>query len=361
MSTYDKSGNLVANIGQGHGLTPRPYWVFHLDCARKYFSVANIKTMIDAMQENGLNQFQMHFSEDRGFRFELNDMIVVTTDGDEYDLSDCVSTDLGGALSESDMDEIIMYAREKNIDVVPSLDMPGHMSKILTEFPQFKYYKNSAWTLDATNTTAVKFALAIVEKYATYFSSRGCKYWNIGADEVGYSAYGRWKYLESADIPTFVEFVNTVARLITSMGMIPRAFNDGIIYNADYANLFDKNIQIYNWCNATIMAETGIQDVDVLVKNNYSLINTNYSWYFIVPTDNSMTRKQAIEANTLLKAFKNGTTAHDQSGACICVWCDSDTTADGGDAALNGILAYIDSFGIGIQATLNQLDYPIIT
>ena len=208
---------------------------------------------------------------------------------------------------------------------------------------------------------AVKFALAIVEKYASYFISRGCKYWNIGADEVGtQGGNGRWKYLESADIPKFVEFVNVVADYLTSIGMIPRAFNDGVLYNGSYENLFNKNIEIYNWCSASVMGETGIQGVDTLVKNGYKLINTNYNWYFIVPSSNSRTSNASVENANILKAFKNGTTTYDQSGACICIWCDSDTTADGGNAAMNSIIADINSLGVGIGLTLPNLDYPII-
>lgn len=359
---YDKNGTLIGDAGSGSNVRNRPYWILHLDCARKYFSVANIKSMIDSMAINGLNQLQLHFSEDRGLRFALNDMTVVTIDGDEYDLSNCISTDLGGSLSESDMDEIIVYAHSKNIDIVPSLDMPGHMSKILAEFPQFKYYDNYAWTLDVTNNDAVKFALAIVEKYANYFKSRGCTFWNIGADEVGCTgSIGRWRYLQSADIPTFVTFVNQVAELVTSMGFIPRAFNDGVIYSGDYANLFNKNIQIYNWCSSTLMGESGIRDATTLVKNGYTLINTNYDWYFVVPSSNSRTSNTAVENANILKVFKNGTTAYDQSGACICIWCDNDTTADGGNAAMNSILADITSLGKGIKLALPNLDYPIIT
>lgn len=361
MSVYDKNGNLIGNVGGGTVVRNRPYWILHLDCGRKYFSVSNIKTIIDEMQENGLNQLQLHFSEDRGLRFALNDMTIVTTDGNQYDLSDCVSTDLGGSLSESDMDEIIVYARSKDIDIVPSFDMPGHMTKILTEFPQFKYYENYAWTLNATNSDAVKFALAIVEKYAKYFKTRGCKFWNIGADEVGYNgALGRWSMLTSSDIPTFVNFVNQVAELLISMGFIPRAFNDGVLYNGNYSNLYNKNIELYNWCSGSLMGENGIRSADVLVSNNYTLINTNYDWYFIVPSSNSRTSNTAVENANILKVFKNGTTAYDQSGACICVWCDNDTTADGGNAALSSILADIRSLGIGIGLTVPNLDYPII-
>lgn len=363
MAVYDKDGNLIGEVnsegtGSGSSKVHRPYWVLHLDCGRKLFSVVNIKKMIDKMATCGMNQLQLHFVENLGFRFALNDMTIVTTDGDEYDLTSCVSTTNGGALSEADMDEIIVYARSKKIDIVPSLNMPGHMNPIIAAFPQFRYYTDRDWTLNVKDDTAVKFALAIVEKYAKYFASRGCTFWNIGADEIGSmdDSRGRWQYVNSEDIPTFVNFVNKVAELVTSMGFTPRAFNDGAIYGGNYANLYNKNIEIYSWCERF----SGEQPVNTLVKNGYTLINTNRDWYFIVPSSNSETRNELVENANILKEFKSGTTTYDQDGACICIWCDTGGTYDGGNAAINSILADIESFGIGIQLTLAQLDYPII-
>lgn len=349
---YDITGRSISEQSE----LRRPFWIFHLDCGRKFFSVANIKLMIDRMAQNGLNQLQLHFSENRGLRFALNDMTIVTTDGNEYDLSPCVSTDLGGSLTEANMDSIIMYARSKGIDVVPSLDMPGHMTKILTQFPQFKY-NNSAWVLDATNQSAVKFGLALAFKYAKYFRDRGCRFWNIGADEIGPN--GKWSGITLSDVPTFVQYINTVAEMISDMGMIPRAFSDGTLYKDDYQNLFNKNIQLYAWANSTYLGDT-VTDSETLVQNGYSLINCNYGWYFILPGDNSKTRNAAVENANILKSLPNGTTDYDQDGACICVWCDNDTTADGGDASMNAIYADIDSFGIGIDLTTPTIDYPII-
>lgn len=369
MSVYDIYGNVISDgaenryrtLETGDLATERPYWILHLDCGRKYFSVSNIKLMIDAMHTNGLNQLQLHFADDKGLRFALDDMTFIDVDGTSYDLSSCVSTTLGGSLSVADMDEIIVYARSKDIEIVPSLDMPGHMSAILTAFPALRYISTSPWTLNVKDDTAVKFALALVEKYANYFQSRGCRYWNIGADEVVFGQRGgRWGYADSDDIPYFVNFVNTIARYINSIGMIPRAFNDGVLYFGEYENAFDKNIEIYHWTNNEIMHETGIQSASALVQNGYRLINTSYYWYFIVPTCNSYTENTRVENANILKAFAGTTFTKDQDGACICVWCDNDTTADGGDAALSAILADIASLGIGIGLTTPNITYPII-
>lgn len=338
----------------------RPYWILHLDCGRKYFSVTNIKAMIDEMAENGLNQLQLHFSENRGFRFALDDMNFITDNGTEYDLSSVPTTTTGGYLTQSQMDEIIVYAHGKNIDIVPSLDMPGHMTILLNSFTNFAY-KGNTWTLDCTNETAVEFALAIVNKYSKYFASRGCKYWNIGADEVCQPNSGRWYNLDTKDVPDFIQFINLVAETVSRNGMIPRAFNDGILYGRDYSNYINRNIEVYYWASASTLSDTKMLSAEELRENGFKLINTNLSWYFIIPRDNGKTSNGAVENANLLKSFTGGSLSTDQDGACICVWCDNDTTADGGDAALSAILADITSFGTGISLTTANISYPIIT
>lgn len=357
MAVYDIQGNLLAEKNSPL-VKRRPYWILLLDVARKKYSQANLKTIIDKMAEKGLNQLIFHFATDRAFRFQLNDMLAVDTDGNEFDLSPCLSTDASGCFTEAEVDEIIMYARAKGIDVVPSLNMPGHMSMLLQQFPQFKYYDNYYATLDATNPAAVKFALAVVYKYASYFASRGCTYWNIGSDEIG--SNGRWNSIPSADVPYFVTFINTVAEFVTNMGFTPRAFNDGVLYGGSYSCLFNKNIEILDWASAELQNDAGIQNIAMLVKNGYKLINANYDYYFITPRDNSKTSNPAVENANILKVFKNGTTTYDHDGACICVWSDNDTVNDGGNAALSSILADITSLGIGIQLALADIDYPII-
>lgn len=333
----------------------RPYWILHLDCGRKYFSKANIKSMVDSMQTNGLNQLQLHFSESNGLRFALDDMNIVTEEGTTYDLG--VAITQNGYLTQSDMDEIILYAHEKSIDIVPSFDMPGHMSNILTHFPLFRYHGYN-WTLDCTNDTAVKFGLAIVDKYSKYFASRGCKFWNIGADEVGPGGAGRWSDISTEDVPYFIRFINLVANKVAKNGLIPRMFNDGALYGGDYDVYLNRNIQIYYW---STLNDPKIQSAQTLVNNGFDIINTNASWYFIIPSSNSQTQNTHVENGNILKSFASGSLTVDQDGACICVWCDTDTTSDGGNAAMSCIIADITSLGVGIDLALAQIDYPIIT
>lgn len=56
-------------------ITP-PYWILHLDCARKFISVENVKVILDKLSISGFNQLQLHFSEDSGFRLKLNGVSI---------------------------------------------------------------------------------------------------------------------------------------------------------------------------------------------------------------------------------------------------------------------------------------------
>ena len=333
----------------------RPYWILHLDCGRKGFSVANIKILIDLMHENGLNQLQLHFSENSGFRFALDDMNIIDVDGNTYDLSPCLTTTNGGYLTQADMDEIIMYARSKTIDVVPSLEMPGHMGTILGVFTQFRY-PNTTKTLNVKNTTAKNFAFAFIEKYARYFKSRGCHFYNIGADElIGV----KWSAVPSDDRHYFLEFVNEAMWVVARCGLSPRVFNDGVMFNHDRSVYYNRNVQVYCW---HCMDGDMNLSTSELISNGFEVINTNHDDYYVTPGSYGNYRRN-LNVNTLLTNFKTGSVTKPQAGFMFCIWCDSDDsshTGDNGDGVITDMRTILPNLGQGIVKSSATIDYPII-
>lgn len=101
--------------------------IFHLDCGRKYFSVSEIKGIIDQLAENHYTHLQLAFGND-GLRFLLDDMSV-KVNNTEYASSAVTSaikqgnknltSGSSGELSESNMDDIISYAKDKGIQIIP--------------------------------------------------------------------------------------------------------------------------------------------------------------------------------------------------------------------------------------------------
>lgn len=331
-----------------------PYWIFHLDCGRKYFTPENIKSLIDKISMAGFNQMQLHFSEDIGFRFALDDMNFVDEDGISYDLTAC----LGGTesptewLTQTEMDSIIDYAQLKGIDIIPSLDMPGHMGRILSVFPQFKY--NGSGTLDITSTTAIKFAKAIANKYSKYFISRGCHFYNFGYDEIVNST-GFETFYNDGDYQTVVDFANILIDLIKENGLIPRVFNEVVYYQNDYNYFIKKDVEIMSWYNNI---PEGFATPDTLQEIGYHMINANYNYYWVLGKPTIQVTSEFLDSTDLLTNYYNFTDILGQKayGAMLSVWCDLASTVDvgdGGDSVVIAMTPLIVSFGEAIERALN--------
>ena len=114
-----------------------------LDCGRHFFSVECIKQFLDAMALHGCNQFHWHLTEDQGWRFEVKAYPDLAKKGSVrektvigpgnpriYD-----NIPYGGYYTQDDCREVVRYAAERYINVVPEIDMPGHMQSALHVFP----------------------------------------------------------------------------------------------------------------------------------------------------------------------------------------------------------------------------------
>ncbi|MBQ7930813.1 MAG: family 20 glycosylhydrolase, partial [Clostridia bacterium] len=239
--------------------------VFHLDCGRKYFTVDQIKELIDAISAAHYTHMELAIGND-GLRFLLDDMSV-TANGNTY-ASETVKSGVqsgnaayahSGEWSQDEMDTIIAYADSKNIEIIPLVNTPGHMDAILAAAKACGidgYYKTSARTVDLENEKAVAFTQALVMKYAKYFKDKGCKYFNIGADEYANDYHEDastgmgFGYLidTSKKYGNFITYVNTLVGEICKLGMTPVAFNDGIYFreNTSYGT-FDNRLVVAAW------------------------------------------------------------------------------------------------------------------
>lgn len=208
------------------------YKIVHLDCGRKYFTKDWIIALINEMAEDGYNQLELAFGND-GLRFLLNDMSF-TVDGTTYDHNTVVSKVEQGNrdqnssndsswLTQAEMDGIIAAANEKGIEIVPLLNLPGHANAILDIFHDQYNASGSNNTFDVTNEKGLKAAMAIFQKYVDYFASKGCKFFNFGADEYANDASGSFSFsrLSSTDYQKFVTFINGLASYIEGKSMTP--------------------------------------------------------------------------------------------------------------------------------------------
>ena len=307
-----------------------------LDCGRKYFSVDSIKTIIDEAADAGFNNVMLAVGND-GLRFLLDDMSL-TVNGTTY-TSAQVSTAIHNGnesyynfdtdeLTQSEMDTIIAYAKTKGLGIIPVINTPGHMDAILDAAGALTNtacsYNGSARTIDVTNSTAVAFTQALLQKYITYFAGKGCKYFNMGADEYANDKYtsgsmGFGNLQSEKKYNYYVDYVNQVAKLIKNAGMTPMAFNDGIYFNNNTSSgTFDTDIVICYWSNGWD-GYTPMPAADLKAKG-FELVNTHGSYYWVLgKSDWQCDASKASGFN--YKEFQGGT-IDDPKGAMFCIWCD---------------------------------------
>lgn len=333
---------------------------FFLDAGRKFFSKAVIEKLIDSVSDAGIDYFNLYFSDNQGFRFSLDDMIVKTEYG-EYDLSIALGDGYcqpeenkapcgtNGYLTQADMDGIIDYANSKGVELFPAFEIPGHMGALLEKFSHLRY-EGSKSSLDITNPEAVAFAYAVLEKYATYFKSRGCKLFNIGGDEFAndLGTMGFERIYNDGKMKSFVTFINGAAQILFDMGFEVCAFNDGFCYNNDaetYGKL-DTRITVLVWSPG--WGGYRLAKPSYLKEQGYHLVNAAEKYYIACDCEDWEEKKNII-SNFELHSFgvKEPEYIEKVSGGMICVWTDHGHTygPDNGVALLEYLPPLISTFG----------------
>ena len=137
-----------------HGATTLPFGTvasqplyeyrgMHLDVCRHFFGKDVVKRYLDIMALHGMNTLHWHLSDDQGWRIEIKkwprltqigsirDRTVIGRNMGLYD-----HTPHGGYFTQQDIREIVRYAQERYITIIPEIDMPGHMVAALTAYPE---------------------------------------------------------------------------------------------------------------------------------------------------------------------------------------------------------------------------------
>ena len=276
-----------------------------LDCARKYWSVDWIKNLIREMSWMGYNTLELHMTEDQGIHMNI------WSDGADcngnnfswicgYQAASWASSypdpNGGNNYTAAQIREIVELAKAYHIEVIPSLDVPGHCEYLISKYtsyvsgngkfsfnyggrtysngPNTIYYYNSGYgnstggnwgTVDITNDYAKNFTLAIIDAYADFFGKLGCTKMNIGCDEIR----GTLNY------STFVSYVNEVCAMLKNRGYSVRAFNDYLYGSSSVA--LDRDLEICWWQESS---NAGVAQYISDGRKVYNCSN-NYCYYVL--------------------------------------------------------------------------------
>lgn len=321
--------------------------VISIDAGRKYFSLDQLKRIVDKASELGYSDLHLLVGND-GMRFVLDDM-TVEANGKTYASDDVKKAILEGtkayyddpngqALTQAEMDELHAYATAKGIGLIAAVNSPGHMDALLVameklgiENPQASFDTVSKTTMDLTNEAAVNFTKALIGKYMDYFKDKS-KIFNYGTDEYANDATSAqgWYYLKWYDLyGKFADYSNSLAAMAREKGLQPMAFNDGFYYGDEDDVAFDKDVLISYWSKG--WWGYNLASPQYLADKGYKFLNTNGDWYYVLgrtPETGGGYIEKAI-ANAAATPFRQlpSTTYPETSlpmvGSMVAVWCDT--------------------------------------
>ena len=179
------------------------YRGMHLDVSRHFFNVEFIKKELDAMCRYKMNRFHWHLTDGGGWRIQINkypklteiaawrpkaDYIDFSKKSDRHFCSQDAPGAYGGYYTHQDIKDIVKYAQERGIIIIPEIEMPGHSEEVLAVYPEIscsgKPYVNSVFCAGKEETFT--FLENVLSEVIDLFPS---EYIHIGGDEASKTAW----------------------------------------------------------------------------------------------------------------------------------------------------------------------------
>lgn len=330
-----------------------------LDAARRYYTVGEIKEIIDALSKNKHSSLQIHFTdgENVGIECDLLDQNVLNAS-----YSNGIYTNLNTGkkfLSYDQVNELMTYAKEKNVEFIPEIDIPAHMKGFI-DLAEIKYgydyvhkhynfddpsLSGIAWgsgdevgQIDLMSPTAINFIKELYDEYTEFF--KDLKYFHIGFDEYTFRPELK------------VEYINKIADYLIDKGFIVRMWSDPItkdnISNINnkieitYWGYKDENILPTNYATVPDLQSAGFK---VLISNKYYLFfvpnTTNIDDYSLNYTIQKINEEWELEKWNY--NFDGGLDSHDNIlGAMVCNWGENSLGVES-NVIINQIIKMYDA------------------
>lgn len=205
IQTLRKSLPITVKTGGTVALPPveiddRPRFAYrgtHLDVSRHFIGVDSVKRFIDILALHNINRFHWHLTDDQGWRIEIKGRPGLTAVGSQrkttvigHNSGKYDSIPYGGFYTQDEAREIVAYAADRHITVIPEIDLPGHMLAALTAYPELgctggPYEVWGQWgvaedVLCAGNDATLQFIDDVLGEIIEIFPS---EYIHVGGDE----------------------------------------------------------------------------------------------------------------------------------------------------------------------------------
>lgn len=376
-------------VGSVHSAPDTAERALFLDIARKYYTPLWIKELIKELESSRMNTLVLHFSEEMGLGLESKKYPWLNGRDGTLCTQCEVPTD-NRQITQTEMADIVSYAKMHHVEIVPSFDTPGHMNYIVKQFNvraassalSFTYldkvYEAPAGTdignyyhtdgkiaivqgsrntkysrgIDITNEYAIAFTKSLLDEYASFFSSLGCRKFDMGGDELlGWGdspnpSLPKWQQLDhwkkaaveatgnknAVAYDYFLLYMNDLYEMLTSKyGYTSvRMWNDDVMRSSDTGwkkvVKLNTDIDIEYWQPN----ETNTYSVFTSAKHNiYNYLN--YYNYYVVMSNNPYPNCTPKDIYNNWNPFtfvgnEHGGVAdvgdEKVKGSALCVWCD---------------------------------------
>ena len=255
----------------------------HLDCARQYYSIKEIKRLLIYMSIFKMNRFHWHLTDNEAWRIEIKKYPNLTTEGSYRGYNQKIPPfygsgydKKGGYYSQEEIKELILYAKKLNIEIMPEIDLPAHSWTLLEVMPELKEktsniisedvgsYKNN--TINPSLEITKKFLKNIFYEISELFSF---KYIHVGLDERPNNSWegspAIIEFMKQNNINSQEEYqdyyMNNIIKILKSNNKTAAAWNEAAISpHIDHevggsAGNIDKSCLIFSWEHSTVAKE----------------------------------------------------------------------------------------------------------
>lgn len=254
IETGSKADKLTIPSADIHDEPAYEWRGMHLDVSRHFFSTSYLRKFIDLMALYKMNKLHLHLTDDQGWRIEIKKYPKLTEEGAwrtfnnqdsacmkkaldnpdfTIDKSHIIHKDgktlYGGFYTQQQMKAIVAYAAARHIDIIPEIDMPGHMMAAINSYPFLTCNGENKWGTLFTkpicpcNESTFEFAENVFTEIMDIFPS---KYIHIGGDEVDRSDWAKSDACKTLmqrkgikDLPALQSyFINRMEKFFNSKG-----------------------------------------------------------------------------------------------------------------------------------------------
>lgn len=299
---------------------------YMLDESRYFHGETFVKQLLDEMARLKMNTFHWHLTDDAGWRIEIKKYPKLTEIGSTRKDTETGTWESGktagephsGFYTQEQIKDIVAYAAERGITIVPEFEMPGHASSAIAAYPWLgtdgkeievpitfgRHYDN----YDVTKPEVIEFIKDVLTEIFALFPSEVI---HIGGDEVGYKVWEESasvkKYMKENGLETPADlqiyFTNNISKFIEQNGRRMMGWNEilGKNIHKDFAEKNDdkeaetelaKNVVVHFW-------KGDIELITDAAQKGYSIVNSLHSNTYLDYSYNDINLEKAYSFNPI--------------------------------------------------------------